>query len=82
MSLRPSYHVKEKESFSKEIIKISMKISNSYYIIIHNFPPSFQKKFLLVLLLISISLIRFLLDIFNPKYEIYHSIIQSKILYI
>lgn len=75
MLLRLSYHVKEKESFSKEIIKISMKIYNSYYIIIHNFPPSFKKKFLLVLLLISISLIRFLLDIFNPKYEIYHSII-------
>lgn len=75
MLLRLSYHVKEKESFSKEIIKISMKIYNSYYIITHNFPPSFQKKFLLVLLLISISLIRFLLDIFNPKYEIYHSII-------
>lgn len=75
MLLRLRYHVKEKESFSKEIIKISMKIYNSYYIIIHNFPPSFQKKFLLVLLLISISLIRFLLDIFNPKYEIYHSTI-------
>lgn len=74
MLLRLSYHVKEKESFSKEIIKISMKIYNSYYIIIHNFPPSFQKKFLLVLLLISLPL-RFLLDIFNPKYEIYHSII-------
>lgn len=75
MLLRLSYHVKEKESFSKEIIKISMKIYNSYYIIIHNFPSSFQKKFLLVLLLIFISLIRFLLDIFNPKYEIYHSTI-------